>query len=58
MPELYDSPEYYEIAFSFRDIPAEVDLFEECFKRFSQDVETVPIWKNSLKGDTITAGWT
>ena len=36
MPELYDSPKYYEIAFSFRDIPAEVDLFEECFKRFSQ----------------------
>jgi SAM-dependent methyltransferase len=36
MPELYDSPEYYEIAFSFRDIPAEVDLFEECFRRFSQ----------------------
>jgi SAM-dependent methyltransferase len=36
VPELYDSPKYYEIAFSFRDIPAEVDLFEECFKGFSQ----------------------
>lgn len=34
--KLYDHPEYYEIAFSFRDIPAEVDLFEQCFKRFSQ----------------------
>lgn len=34
--ELYDHPEYYEIAFSFRDISAEVDLFEECFKRFSR----------------------
>jgi SAM-dependent methyltransferase len=33
---LYDNPKYYEIAFSFRDIPAEVDVFEECFKRFSQ----------------------
>jgi SAM-dependent methyltransferase len=33
--ELYDYPEYYEIAFSFRDINAEVDLFEECFRRFS-----------------------
>ena len=32
---LYDHPKYYEIAFSFRDIPAEVDLFEQCFKRFS-----------------------
>jgi SAM-dependent methyltransferase len=33
---IYDYPEYYEIAFSFRDIKAEVDLFEECFKRFSK----------------------
>jgi SAM-dependent methyltransferase len=32
---LYDNPKYYEIAFSFRDIPAEVDVFEECFRRFS-----------------------
>jgi len=31
---VYDYPEYYEIAFSWRDIGAEVDLFEECFKRF------------------------
>ncbi len=36
MSGLYDNPKYYEIAFSFRDIPAEVDVFEECFKRFSQ----------------------
>ena len=36
MPELYDHPKYYEIAFSFRDIPKEVDLFEECFIRFSR----------------------
>jgi SAM-dependent methyltransferase len=36
MSNLYDNPKYYEIAFSFRDIPAEVDVFEECFKRFSQ----------------------
>jgi len=34
--ELYDNPKYYEIAFSFRDIPAEVDVFEECFQHFSQ----------------------
>jgi SAM-dependent methyltransferase len=40
--ELYNNPEYYEIAFSFRDIPAEVDLFEQCFKRFSRiPVESV-----------------
>ncbi len=36
MSNLYDNPKYYEIAFSFRDISAEVDVFEECFKRFSQ----------------------
>ncbi|MCJ7577967.1 MAG: class I SAM-dependent methyltransferase, partial [candidate division Zixibacteria bacterium] len=36
MSGLYDNPKYYEIAFSFRDIPAEVDVFEECFKRFSK----------------------
>ena len=36
MSNLYDNPKYYEIAFSFRDIPAEVVVFEECFKRFSR----------------------
>ena len=36
MSNLYDNPKYYEITFSFRDIHAEVDVFEECFKRFSQ----------------------
>lgn len=33
--KLYDYPHYYEIAFSFRDISKEVDIFEECIKRFS-----------------------
>ncbi len=36
MSEVYDYPEYYEIAFSWRDIPAEVKLFEECFKQYSK----------------------
>ncbi|MCJ7497571.1 MAG: class I SAM-dependent methyltransferase [candidate division Zixibacteria bacterium] len=36
MSNLYDNPKYYEIAFSFRNILSEVDLIEECFKRFSQ----------------------
>lgn len=36
MSELYDHPKYYEIAFSFRHIPAEVSVFEECFRRFSR----------------------
>ncbi len=35
MSNLYKNPEYYEIAFSFRDIPSEVEVFEECFRRFS-----------------------
>jgi len=31
MPKtVYECPEYYEIAFSFRDISAEVDVFERC----------------------------
>lgn len=31
----YDHPRYYEIAFAFRDIPAEVDVFEKVIRRFS-----------------------
>jgi SAM-dependent methyltransferase len=36
MDKLYDYPKYYEIAFSWRDIPAEVGVFEECVNRFSR----------------------
>jgi SAM-dependent methyltransferase len=36
MSNLYDNPKYYEIAFSFRNIPAEVDVFEKCFRLFSR----------------------
>lgn len=36
MSALYEHPRYYEIAFSYRDIPAEVDVFETCFRRFSR----------------------
>lgn len=32
---VYDNPQYYEIAFSFRDIAREVSVFEECFTQFS-----------------------
>jgi len=35
MKHLYKSPEYYEIAFSFRNIPSEVDIFEKSIKNFS-----------------------
>jgi len=33
---LYDNPKYYEIAFSFRNIPAEVNYFEAAVKKFSK----------------------
>ena len=36
MSGVYDHPEYYDIAFDFRDIPAEVDIFEACFERFAR----------------------
>ncbi len=36
MMDLYSNPRYYEIAFSFRDIKREVDVFEECFRRYSK----------------------
>ena len=34
--DFYSHPRYYEIAFSFLDIPREVDLFETCFQRYSK----------------------
>lgn len=34
--DVYDKPRYYEIAFSVRDIRREVDLFEECCRRYSK----------------------
>jgi SAM-dependent methyltransferase len=36
MSGVYDYPEYYDIAFSFRDISEEVDVFEQCIDRFSR----------------------
>lgn len=36
MSEVYSNPKYYEIAFSFRDIAAEVDVFERAIEQYSQ----------------------
>ena len=36
MSEVYNYPLYYEISFSFRDIAAEVNVMEECMRRFSK----------------------
>ncbi len=36
MESFYDRPEYYDLAFSWRDFAKEVDVFEECFRRFSK----------------------
>ena len=33
---LYNNPKYYDIAFSFRNIPDEVDFFEKAIKKFSK----------------------
>jgi SAM-dependent methyltransferase len=35
MQSIYDHPKYYEVAFSFRDIAAEVKVFQEAIRRFS-----------------------
>jgi SAM-dependent methyltransferase len=35
MSHVYDNPRYYEIAFSFRDFTHEVDVFEECIRRYA-----------------------
>jgi len=35
MNGIYENPKYYEIAFSFRDIPAEVDTFERLFRAYA-----------------------
>ena len=36
MAGLYAHPDYYEIAFDFRDVAAEVDFFEACMNRFGE----------------------
>ena len=36
MSELFNNPKYYEIAFSYRNILAEVNVFAECFNNFSK----------------------
>lgn len=33
---IYDYPEYYEVAFSFRDIPRETAFIDACIRRFSE----------------------
>ena len=33
---IYENPKYYDIAFSFRDIPQEVDVFEKAIKKYSK----------------------
>ncbi len=36
MSDLYANPKYYEIAFSFRDIAKEVDVFQKCITQHSK----------------------
>jgi SAM-dependent methyltransferase len=35
MSDVYSNPKYYEIAFSYRDIPAEVDVLEQVIQQYS-----------------------
>lgn len=35
MNEVYDEPALYELAFAFRDLAEEVDVLEECIRRYS-----------------------
>ena len=37
--KFYDWPKYYEVAFSFRDIPREAKFIRDCIKRYS----TIPV---------------
>ncbi len=34
--EFYSNPKYYDIAFSFRDVAAEVDVFEQAIEQYSR----------------------
>ncbi|MEW5870735.1 MAG: class I SAM-dependent methyltransferase [Chloroflexota bacterium] len=36
MDEVYQNPKYYEIAFSYRDLAAEVDVFEQAIRQYSR----------------------
>ena len=36
MAEVYQAPNYYDIAFSFRDISAEIKVFEDVIQRYSR----------------------
>jgi SAM-dependent methyltransferase len=36
MGEVYQHPKYYEIAFSWRDVGAEVDVFEDVIRQYSR----------------------
>ncbi len=44
MDSIYSHPEYYEIAYSYRNIPAEADVMEEAIAKFSR----IPV-KNVLE---------
>lgn len=36
METFYDNPEYYDLAFSWRDLAREVDVLEECIRSYSR----------------------
>ena len=66
LESIYGFPQYYEIAFSYRDIASEVDVMEEAIRRYSKiPVHNVlelacgnsPICWSSLPGVINTLDW-
>ena len=64
MNEVYNNPKYYEIAFSYRDIAAEVDVFEQVIEAYGFipvsmvfEIGCGPrlIWRNSPVEGIITS---
>ncbi len=66
MGAIYDAPHYYETAFSYRNIAREVDVLEECIRRF----DDAPVrralvyvagmgrtWRTSRNVDMTTLAW-
>ena len=36
MDSIYGYPQYYEIAYSYRNIPAEVEVMQEAIRKYSK----------------------
>lgn len=61
MSQIYNNPRYYEIAFSFRDIPREVDVLEEAMRQYSgipvQSVLEIGCGNSPHMGELLQRGY-